>query len=184
MNSSPEQPQWEFYLCLLFFLQQIKPKQSDFSNFRFNRIEMMFSSIVVALCVSLMRYTCLVLHCESQSVWLNNELQATREPTSLITQINKHVDEHPQWNNGNTTSTVTSVEDSGYLQLTSHNLLCLLNILFFIFSWSSFLCLCHCCSPLWSCRSSTPTVCLLPCITEKQSQCALIYTHCLGRVKI
>lgn len=54
-----------------------------------------------------------VLECGAHSVRLNNEFSRlrTREPTLLITQINKHADEPQQWNNDNTIGSVSSAAD-------------------------------------------------------------------------
>lgn len=57
--------------------------------------------------------------------------------TPLITQINKHADELPQWNNGNTTTgSVTSAADTEH-NYSSFLPLCLLNIRFFISFYGS-----------------------------------------------
>lgn len=67
--------------------------------------------LCVCVCEWDVSHVSLVLKCGAHSVWLNNEFSRlrTEEPTLLITQINKHADEQQQWNNGNTTGSVSSV---------------------------------------------------------------------------
>lgn len=69
--------------------------------------------VCICRCDRYASHVSLVLECGAHSVLLNNEFGRlrTEEPTLLITQINKHADEQQQWNNGNTTGSVSSLAD-------------------------------------------------------------------------
>lgn len=106
--------------------------------------------VCACLCECYASHVSLVLKCGAHSVWLNNEFSRlrTEELTLLITQINKHADEQQQWNNGNTTGSVSSLANRKdnysypptpsllfkhplhHLSFSSHTSLCVLSLLF------------------------------------------------------
>lgn len=152
MSVSLEQSHQWIFLCPFFLLLQRNHVRYEFGDFTQNNIR-----ACAALCLPawyfFFSFFCSVCNCENgmldvsscsgvehaQCDWTMSSADGRKGggETPLITQINKHADELPQWNNGNTTTgSVTSAADTEH-NYSSFLPLCLLNIRFFISSYGS-----------------------------------------------